>query len=108
MIKIRRKDGMPPATCISYPCDGDCTISRGLTTKAREEDPAAANVACPQVGSHYEQWRPDPDKKEFSVSAVIAAAALESGFFEGVPDAQARVKQRTDDGRPATADKEAV
>lgn len=101
MIKIRRVEEKEPATCISYPCDGECSMSRALTEKARadakklgEPDAETITIQCPQIGSHYEQWRTDPATKEFSVSAVIARAAVDSGHFVEVAEQQVKLKSR--------------
>jgi len=60
--RVEREDG--PATCISYD-DGS--------------------------GSH-QQWHPDPAANEFEVKAVIADAAVKSGFFAEAPDTKTRLK----------------
>ena len=93
MIKIRRV-GKVPAICVSYPCDGTaCAMIEAIkvanASKPKEE---WQDEICPQLGSHLEQWRPDPEKKEFSVSAGIARAAVDSGYFEEIPESQAKLK----------------
>jgi hypothetical protein len=59
VIRIRRVKDRDVLTCLSYP-----------------------------VGDALDQWRPQPDKKEFSVSAVVASEAIKSGYFELVPEKQ--------------------
>lgn len=71
MIKIRRVKDKDPATTITHTC---------------------LDKECPQYGSHYEQWRPDLDKQEFSVAAHIAAEAVSTGYFEQVPESRAKLK----------------
>lgn len=63
MIRIRRVKDRDVLICLSFP-----------------------------VGDALDQWRPEPDKKEFSVSAVIASEAVKSGYFELVPEQQATLK----------------
>lgn len=63
MVRIRRVAGQPIATCISY-----------------------------QEGERLEQWRPEANKQEFEVSAVIAAAAVAEGYFEVTPESRAKLK----------------
>ena len=101
VIKIKRVEG-PVATCISYPCDGDCSMLAGIRRLNEDEialairenrDPVQRDESqCPQIGAHLEQWRPDPDKKTFTVSATIARAAIDSGYFEEAPESQAKLK----------------
>ena len=87
MIKIRRKEGVPPVGCVSFVCLDD---------------------DCPQRGSHYEQWRPDLETAEFSVSAVIAQAALETGGFEVVEASQAQPKTPSKQKASAGSDDQAA
>src|SRR5262245_63342920 len=70
-VRIRRVDGKPPATCISYPA-------------LKKPD-----------GSPFEgvaQWFPEEGKTEFEVEPIIAQFAIESGLFEEAPDSRAKLK----------------
>ena len=62
IVRVERDDG--PATCISYD-DGS--------------------------GSH-QQWHPDPAVNQFEVKAIIADAAVKTGFFVEAPDSKTRLK----------------
>ena len=73
MVTIRRVDNAPVCTTVSYTC---------------------VEESCPLKGSHLEQHRFDPDKQEFLVGAVIAAAAIETGYFEQSPNTRAKLKPK--------------
>jgi hypothetical protein len=65
-IKLRRV-GSEPATCISFSYeDGSGSL---------------------------QQWHPEPDKNEFEVKAIIAVAAVASGFFEEAPESKTKLKK---------------
>jgi hypothetical protein len=69
LVRITHEDG--PATCISYD-DGSGSM---------------------------QQWHPDAEKDKFEVRAVIADAAVKSGFFIEAPTTKTRL--RTVGGRKA-------
>lgn len=63
-VKIQRV-GKEPATCIPYE-DGSGTM---------------------------QQWYPATDKNEFEVPAIIAVAAVASGFFAEEPNSKTKIKK---------------
>lgn len=64
-VKIQRQEGKEPATCIPYE-DGSGTM---------------------------QQWYPEAGKDEFEVRAIIAVAAIASGFFVESPDSKTKTKR---------------
>ena len=63
LVRVEREDG--PATCVSYE-DGSGSLK---------------------------QWHPDPKENLFEVKAIIADAAVKSGFFAEAPDTKTRLRK---------------
>jgi hypothetical protein len=103
MAKKNESDEKKDTTEETKPQDQAAASSE--ETKPAEEKPDSRKVKIQRVGDEpatcipYEDgsgqmkhFRPDAAVNEFEVSAIIAFAAIESGYFEQAPDSKTKSK----------------
>ncbi|HKQ06606.1 MAG TPA: hypothetical protein VJ464_15845 [Blastocatellia bacterium] len=76
---------------------GDPDSRRVGIVRVEREDGPMHDVPYEDGSGHQRHWYPGADKDEFEVPAMIAVAAVASGFFEQAANSRTKLKRSNRD-----------